>query len=189
MTCRQPKADRGGGTPLAALGYMAEPKYLKCYIATSCREAADPYLAERGFAAGVVSFAIPDYGILFRCRVSGAPIDLEFGAYFALLRFIRTRLSQEKIKAVQVHSSNPEFVFAFSGKSPHLVKDEERRRLLNEYSREFTLAVGYIPPLDNRAVLSPVDLPSVPQGAKIALSPGTPERRPAIRPFRRGVDL
>ncbi len=169
---------------------MAEPKFLKCYITTSNREAADSYLSERGFAPGVVSFAIPDYGILFRCRASGASVDLEFGAYFALLRFIKTRLAKEKIKAVQVLSSNPEFVFAFTGKSPHLVKDEERRRLLNDYSREFTLAVGYVPQLDNRAVLSTADLPSVPQGAKFTLTPdGASERRPAIRPFRKGVDL
>lgn len=168
----------------------AEPRFLTCHIAGVTPGTADRYLADRGFAPGMVSFAIPDYGILFRCRASGNPVDLEFGAYFALLRFVKTRLAGEKVKAIKVLSSNPEFVFSFTGKGRHLEENEERKRLLREFGEVYTLAVGYVRSLDNRALVSAVDTPTMPVGASIALGPDPgADRRPSIRPFRRGVDL
>ncbi len=168
----------------------AEPRFLKCYTASFLGSSMDSLLAEKGFARGLIIFAIPDFGILFRCRALGSAVDLEFAAYFALLRFIKTRLADQKIKAVQVYSSNPEFVFSFTGKSRHLKGNEERSKLLREYGREFTLAVGYVRPADNRALISPGDFPSMPANASIELSPDQSERRkPAIKPFSRGIDI
>ncbi|MBU2534532.1 MAG: hypothetical protein KKB37_17470, partial [Alphaproteobacteria bacterium] len=176
---------RAPGTDLAAHARMAtELRYLKCYTASFLGNTMDPLLAEKGFARGLIIFAVPDYGILFRCRALGSAVDLEFAAYFALLRFIKTRLSDQQVKAVQVYSSNPEFVFSFTGKSRHLNNNEERRRLLREYGREFKLAVGYIRPVDNKALISPGDFPSMPVGARIELSPDQSETRtPSIKPF------
>ena len=179
------------GTGLAFASGMSKARPpLKCYIAAVQRGTADRYLAEKGFAGGVVVFAIPDYGILFRCRADGEAVDLEFGAFFALLRFIKTRLSAEKIRSVQIFSSHPEFVFAFTGKSRHLNGEGERTRLLREYSREFTIAVGFIKPSENASLLSPVDMPSLPVGAKNVLTPEKfGNRKPAIKPFSRGLEL
>lgn len=167
-----------------------EPSFLKCYTASFLGSTMDSLLAEKGFARGVIVFAIPDFGILFRCRALGNVIDLEFAAYFALLRFIKTRLADQDIKAVQVFSSNPEFVFAFTPKSPHLADNEKRRRLLREYGRTFTLAVSYVRPVDNKALLSPGDFPSLPEGVNIDLSLDQSGRRKAtIKPFSKGIDL
>ncbi len=167
-----------------------EPRFLKCYTASFVGSTMDPLLAEKGFARGIIIFAIPEFGILFRCRALGTATDLEFAAYFALLRFIKTRLADQQVKAVQVLSSNPEFVFSFTGKSVHLNNNEERKKLLREYGREFKLAVGYIRPTDNKALISPGDFPSMPAGARIELSPDQSERRqPAIKPFSKGIDL
>ena len=167
-----------------------EPRFLNCYTASFLGNTMDPLLAEKGFARGLIVFAIPDFGILFRCRALGSAIDLEFAAYFALLRFVKTRLADQQIKAVQVLSSNPEFVFSFAGKSRHLLDNEERSKLLKDYSRDFKLAVGYIRPSDNRALISPGDFPSMPDGVRIELAPDKFEtRKPAIRPFSKGIDL
>jgi hypothetical protein len=154
------------------------------------RGTADRFLKGKGFAGGVVTFAIPDYGILFRCRVEGDAVEMEFGAFFALLRFIKTRLADEKIKAVQVLSSQPEFVFAFTGKTRHLDSDSERARLLREYSRDFTLGVAFVKPHENLANISATDMPSLPRDAKNVLKPEQfGKRKPAFRPFNRGLDI
>lgn len=166
-----------------------EPRFLTCYTASFRGNVADPFLAEKGFAGGLVVFAIPHYGVMFRCRASGSVIDLEFGAFFALLKFIRTNLGEQEIKAVKTLSSNPEFVFAFTGKSPHLVDNEERSRLLRDYGREFTLAVGYVKAIENPALSSPTEFPSLPQGAAIKIDTAAYNRKPAIKPFFRGIDL
>ena len=165
-------------------------RFVKCYTGAYFSGGIDPMLAANDFARGVILFAIPDYGILFRCRAHGSLVDLEFGAFFGLLRFIKTHLGEEGIKAVKVLSSNPEFVFAFTGKSRHLTGNQKREKLLREYSREFTMAMAYIKRADNKVFLSPADFPSMPAGARVRFQPRQfANRKPRIRPFYRGIDL
>ena len=163
---------------------------LKCYVAAYHNSDLDRKLKENGFTTGMIGFAIPDLGILFRCRTEGNLVDLEFAAFFALLRFIRTRLSQVKIKSVQVLSSLPEFVFSFNGKSPHLANNEERKKLLVEYGKSLGLAVGYIKVINNAALISTADAPSLPSQHQIVLQPDPSEKKTSeFRPFDTGLHL
>ncbi|MBU8934195.1 MAG: hypothetical protein KOO62_09340 [candidate division Zixibacteria bacterium] len=167
-----------------------KPTFIKCYTAAFNNSLNDPYLTDIGFAGGMISFAVPDYGVLFRCRAHGSVLDLEFGAFFALLRFLKTRLSDQKIKAVQVMSSNPEFVFSFSGKRQSLTQDKERARLLLEYSRQFALAVGYVKQVENRSLLSPANYASLPTNTEISLKPDPSDsRKSGFKPIRKGIRL
>ena len=166
-----------------------KPTFLKCYTAAFNNCLNDPYLADIGFAGGMISFAVPDYGVL-RCRAHGSVLDLEFGAFFALLRFLKTRLSDQKIKAVQVMSSNPEFVFSFSGKRQSLAMHKERVRLLRDYSRQFVLAVGYVKSVENRSLLSPTNYASLPTHTEISLKPDPSEsHKSGFKPIRKGIWL
>ena len=61
------------------------------YIAAYRIPSLDPYLEKLGFSKGMILFSIPELGIVFRCRVDGRLIDLEFGAFFALLKIIQTK--------------------------------------------------------------------------------------------------
>ncbi len=163
---------------------------LKCYVAAYHNRELDRSLEEKGFTTGMIAFAIPDSGILFRCRAEGSLVDLEFGAFFALLRFIRTRLSQINIQSVQVLSSLPEFVFSFDGKSPHLANNKERKKLLVEYGKSLGLAVGYIKINNNAALVSTADAPSLPPQRQITLAPDPAEKKkPDFRPFHTGLEL
>ncbi len=167
-----------------------EPRFLKCFIAAIHRRSTDEFLVEKGFADGLVVFAIPDYGIMFRCRAQGSMVDLEFGAFFALLRFIKTRLSDQDVKAVHVFSSHPELVFAFTGRSRHIIGNEERQRLLRQYGREFKIAVGFVKPHENQAHLSPADMPAVPKGTRLDLDPRKYGNNiPRISDIHKGIDL
>jgi len=167
-----------------------EPKALKCYISSFNNNQIDPYLKKLGFTTGLVGFAIPDYGILFRCRAKGESLDLEFGSFFALLGFINTKLKNEKIKVVQVFSSNPYFVFSFSGGRDIINKNKERRKLLKNYSKKFSIKVAYIGPDENKGLFSPADFASLPVHYKVPLKPDLSEsRKIKIMPFNPGIIL
>ncbi|MEA2030238.1 MAG: hypothetical protein U9N55_01405 [candidate division Zixibacteria bacterium] len=164
--------------------------FIKCYTAAFNGDLADPYLTDIGFANGMISFAVPDYGVLFRSRAHGTMIDLEFGAFFALLAFLKSRLSDQDIKAVQIMSSNPEFVFSFTGKKENIQQNKERARLLTEYSREYTIAISYVKPIDNRSFLSPTDYASLPTHIDIILKPDPLDAyKSGFKSIRKGIRL
>ncbi len=163
---------------------------LTCYLALRrCPLAIPDPAADDRMVSAIVSFAIPDYGILYRTRMTGDILDLEFRALFAVLGFIQNRLAGEKIEAVRILSSTPEFIFALTPESPHLLSNRKRRNLLRKFCGAIKVTAAYVRQADNRALLSPADLPAMPRGAEIAFSE-EPERRSesgSLPPF--GVDI
>lgn len=163
---------------------------VKCFIVGLKPKSIDPALEAHGVVGGLVVFAIPELGILFRCRAEGEPIDLEFGALFALLKFVKTKLADRKIKQLHIFSSNPEFVFSFAGNSRHLRPGTARMKLLAGFHHEFQMAVSFIDVLKNQAMVSPADYPSMPESRAIKLTPDKPESsKPRFEPLHRGIKL
>jgi hypothetical protein len=163
---------------------------LKCYVAVLQNLHVDSYLEQNGFCRGLLAFAIPSHGILFRCRADGTAIDLEFAAFFSLLEFLSSDLRDEPAKNILVLSSTPEFVFSFSGASQHLQEGNERHRLLAEHSRRFRLSIQYIEPFNNKALFSPGDYPSLPAANLLKLK--TSDRnfgKQSFKPFQKGIKL
>ncbi|MDH3889616.1 MAG: hypothetical protein OEV49_00915 [candidate division Zixibacteria bacterium] len=163
---------------------------VKCFIVGLKPKSIDPVLTAHGVVGGLVVFSIPELGILFRCRAEGDPIDLEFGALFALLKFIKTKLADRKIKHLHIFSSNPEFVFSFTGNSRHLKPESERMKLLAGFNREFQMAVSFVDAIKNQALVSPADYPSMPKSSSLGLKPDQPESsQPRFEPLRKGIKL
>ncbi|RKX23594.1 MAG: hypothetical protein DRP45_10155, partial [Candidatus Zixiibacteriota bacterium] len=90
-----------------------------------------------GFAQGMILFAIPEHGLLFKCCAEGDSLDLEFGAFFAALRFINESLAGEKIKQVRVHTSNPVFLSAVTNGSRQVTGNPKRKKMLDKIRSEF----------------------------------------------------
>lgn len=170
---------------------MKTPKHAtKCFIGAFHNREIDPYLQAIGFTRGMISFAIPSLGILFKCRAGGSLIDMEFAALFSLLEFIKTRLPEENVRDVLVLSSNPEFVFSFTGQSRHLQEGTQNRKLLDEFTSRIKMAVGYIKNIENNALASPADYPSVPNPQKVIIQPSRDESdKTEFKPFMRGIRL
>ena len=165
-------------------------KPVQAYISAVERPLADQYLQANGFGQGMVLFALPEYGILFKCLAKGKLIDLEFGAFFALLKFVETSLAAEKITALTVLSSNPEFVFSFSPQSRHLPPGSERERLLKGHTAKVKFTVSYIEPTRNQARVSPVDYPSMPDGKTVKLRTKLAEPSvSAFKPIQKGIKI
>lgn len=163
---------------------------VKCFVVGLKPKSIDPALEARGVVGGLVVFAIPELGILFRCRADGELIDLEFGALFALLKFVKTKLTDRKVKQLHIFSSNPEFVFSFAGNSRHLQPGSNRMKLLAGFNREFQMAVSFIDAIKNQALVSPADYPSMPDSRSVKLSPDKPESsKPRFEPLHRGIKL
>ncbi len=161
-----------------------------CYISAFRNTSMDPVLEREGFAPGMVTFAIPSLGILFKCRADGSAIDLEFGAFFSLLKFIKTSLKDEKITSIRVFSSDPGFVFAFTGNSSHLTKGSAREKLLREYAQGLSIAVGYIESYKNKTRVPPDTYPSLPTGMQSSLKPDPDDlKKSEFKPFQRGIKL
>ncbi|MBI5265707.1 MAG: hypothetical protein HY851_00595 [candidate division Zixibacteria bacterium] len=160
------------------------------YIAAIERPIIDQYLGQQGFSKGLILFAVPDYGIVFKCLADGSPVDLEFGAFFALLKFVETSLAAEKISQLHILSSNPEFVFAFTGHSGHLTPGSSREQLLEQHARQLKFDVAYIEPWNNQTRVSVVDFPSVPEGRKVTVkSKLTTGRVVGFKPLQKGIKV
>ncbi len=161
---------------------------LVCHITVIHNNGIDSFLEKLGFSTGMIAFAIPAYGILFRARAEGDPIALEFGAFFSLLEFVKTRLQHLDITSVQILSSNPEFVFSFTGKSGHILEHEDRKQLLLEYSKLYTISVGFVKTIDNRARVALPECASIPKHMKTPIKPSPSDlRKPEFRSFQRGT--
>jgi len=168
----------------------AKERPVECFIGGYRNDRIDPVLSQQGLCHGLVVFAIPSLGIMFKCRAEGDSVELEFGAFFSLLKFIKTKLAEEKIASVRVFSSNPQFVFAFTGNSRYMAPGSTRQKLLKEYAGNMQIAVGYVEPYKNKTIISPADYPSLPVGQKSTLIPDLNESKKAeFRPFQRGVKL
>jgi hypothetical protein len=120
-------------------------------------------------------FSIPELGIVFRCRVDGRLIDLEFAAFFALLKFIQTKLAGQKVKALRVLSSNPEFLFAFTQSGNPTLMNPARKQLLAEYQKKLKIEIVYVKARSNEALVSVANCPPLPASRQLQLprNPGS----------------
>lgn len=163
-------------------------KSTKCYIASYAYPKQDSVLKQHGISGGLICFSIPGLGIAFRCLAQGENLKMEFSTFFSLLEFIQTKLKNENIKSVEVHSSNPQFVFAFSSYSDFLKEGTTYRHLLNSYMKTFSIQIKYVKPQLNQALYSASDFPSLPVDKKIDMEMNKEEmNKIEFKPFQKGI--
>ena len=168
---------------------MAEnKKIIKCFIASYLHPDQDPVLKEHGISNGLISFAIPNFGVVFRCLGEGDILTMEFSLFFSLLEFIQTKLKDENIKSIQVLSSNPHFVFSFSKYSEALKDGTAYRQLLDKYMKKMSIQIAYVKPQRNQALSSIVDFPSMPTNKKVELAVNKDElSKVEFKPLQKGL--
>lgn len=99
-------------------------------------------------------------------------------------------MKNEKVQNIQVLSSNPHFIFAFSSYSDKLKKGTMYRQLLDQYAKEIQISVGYVKPLSNKALVSPSDYPSLPKDKKMELDFKMDELlKTEFKPLQKGIKL
>lgn len=162
----------------------------RCYIASACNRMSDESLLRAGFSRGLLLFAIPGLGIMFRCRANGSTLSLEYGALLALLEFIKTELSREKIEKLLILSSNPNLVFQLDGKEKAAEQPSAFRSLFAELSSKYEIGVAYVESVRNHAYCPAADFPSLPKGTIPSLWPGREKwKKLSFKPLQKGIRL
>ena len=119
--------------------------------------------------AGVVSFAVPELGLLFRCSATGSRTDLEFIAFLSFLRFAEHNQEIFKKRELHIFTDFPILMYLMnnglsSGLEADAVLREARRAM-----KYVTYKVKWIEAHMNRAAGSVSDIPDMPADATIKI--------------------
>lgn len=146
------------------------PHKLKIFIATELVKstARVPQIARDAKGkkvAGLISFAIPDYSIIFRCRIICPERALTATAAVTALRFLETTLSGVKVDAVEILTDSPKFYFEADGQltgGSGGSGKSSRGKILKEYREKYKLSFGLIEKVNNPARVNSADVSCAP---------------------------
>jgi hypothetical protein len=141
-----------------------EPK-IKCYIA------ARTNLRDKSVRQpGLVSFAIPDLGVLFRVRGIGSHYELEYMSLLSLLRFIELNRSAFQNHNIHIYSTSSLLVYQVNQNAFCQKELERHKNLAVAYKNVLKFSLSWIPQSDNRAENGMLDLPPLKNSFKMDLS-------------------
>lgn len=111
---------------------------------------------------GLISFAIPDLGVLFRSACKGDLYQCQYVSLLSLLKFIE--LNPEVFSRDQLHlfGDCPLVIQQISGQAHTPKTLESYRDLTRLYNRKLKFSLRWIPEQENRARCKAVDMPPNP---------------------------
>lgn len=133
---------------------------MKCYFyGTKANDNTDA----RG--VGIISFAIPDIGVVYRTKCKGDRIECEYMALFALLEFLDSNSEAMTNQNLDLLGDSAVVVYQLNGKMPVFSRLIEYYRRIEQFRDKLKFKVSWTPTSLNRAAMSLPDLP--PLNAKI----------------------
>ena len=160
---------------------------LKVFLATDPEEIPLRGSGEaNGKTHGLISFCIPDYAVLFRCRILSNHGFLLLTAAITALRFVERSYTGKR---------NPEIVLCTHVPAGYylLTHDSKRRNTdpLKDYREKFSLEIRLVERPDNQALAPVSELPLHPLDAspplKLKKTPG--EQSARMAPLKDGIEL
>lgn len=132
-----------------------KPK-IKCFIS-----AKTPEQDKDKRQSGLVSFAIPDLGVLFKSKHLGSFYELEYMSLLSLLRFIElNHKAFEKLK-ISILCSSPLLVYQMSENTLCQGDLRQHRNMALAYKKKLNFSLSWVPESENRAQNGMMDLPPV----------------------------
>ena len=118
---------------------------------------------------GIISFAVPEYGILFRCAISGKPADLQIISFLTFLRFTEHNKDLFKKRELHIFTDFPPLVYlmnegSFPGQGMEAVRQQAQK-----YAKDIIHKVKWINHKDNRAAGSIVEIPDMPANSNLKI--------------------
>jgi hypothetical protein len=142
---------------------MNEPR-IKCFISAKTNH-SDKSLRQNG----LVSFAIPDLGILFRASFFGSYYELEYMSLLSLLRFIEMNRSAFENQKIDIYSTSSILVYQVNQNAFCQKELEKHKNLAIAYKNILNFSLSWIPDTENRAEKGMLDLPPLKNSFKMNL--------------------
>jgi hypothetical protein len=124
---------------------------------------------------GVISFAIPDIGVVYRTRWKGDRIECEYMALFALLEFLDSNSEIIKNQNLDILGDSAVVVYQLNGRMPVFSRLIQHYRRVERYRGKLGFTVSWTPTSLNRAAMGLPDLP--PLNAKLKFDFSFAEKR------------
>jgi hypothetical protein len=138
---------------------------LKCYV--SGENILDNQTGEVS-GQGIISFVVPEYGVMFRCHASGSRTELEVIAFLSFLRFAEHNIEIFKKRALHIYSDYPLLVYLLNNGA--VIKGMEAVvQQAQKYAKKIRYKVKWVDHKDNRAVGSVNDVPHMPVDSRIEI--------------------
>jgi hypothetical protein len=142
---------------------LNEPR-IKCFISAKTNR-PDKSLRQNG----LVSFAIPDLGILFRASFFGSYYELEYMSLLSLLRFIELNRETFKNQKIDVYCTSSLLVYQVNQNAFCQKELEKQKNLAIAYKNILNFSLSWIPDAENRAEKGMLDLPPLKNSFKMNL--------------------
>jgi len=140
-----------------------EPR-IKCFIAAKTNS-SDKSLRQNG----LVSFAIPDLGILFRASYFGSYYELEYMSLLSLLRFIELNRPVFENQKIDIYCTSSILVYQVSQNAFCPKELEKHKNLAIAYKNILKFSLNWIPDAENRAEKGMLDLPPLKDSSRMNL--------------------
>lgn len=118
---------------------------------------------------GTISFAVPEYGILFRCLAEGTRADLEVIAFLSFLRFVEHNIEVFSKKELEIFTDFPILAFIMNQDIGSAQGFEAVRREAKKTAKKIRFEVILMDAQANRAAGSIGDIPEMPAGSTLKI--------------------
>lgn len=139
----------------------------------------------------IISFSIPDYGVMFRCRVNAQFFRLTSLAAATALRFVEKSLKEAQAEEIILLTDSPGFYFAVTPQELDGVEHTSRPDILGEYRKSFKLTPSLIERSANSARFNCEALPKSPTDVipPLALDENIWKSAGKMMPLQDGIDM
>ncbi len=122
---------------------------MECYFYSQVQDKR-----EDGLHAAVLSFTVPDAGIIFRTRFAGSPAECEYAALLTLLEFVELNPQVFRDRTIEIYGDSFTVVNQINQKM-YCTKDlQPFRNMALLFKNKFSYSLNWIPQRENPAQLS-----------------------------------
>jgi hypothetical protein len=122
---------------------------MECYFYSQIQDKR-----EDGLHSAVLSFTVPDAGIIFRTRFAGSPSECEYAALLTLLEFVELNPQVFRDRTIEIYGDSFTVVNQINSKM-YCTKDlQPFRNMALLFRNKFSYSLNWIPQRENPAQLS-----------------------------------
>ena len=122
---------------------------MECYFYSQVQDKR-----EDGLHAAVLSFSVPDAGIVFRTRFAGSPAECEYAALLTLLEFVELNPQVFRDRTIEIYGDSFTVVNQINEKMYCTKALQPFRNMALLFKNKFSYSINWIPQRENPAQLS-----------------------------------